>query len=86
MVLMSFTTTIKKKKMTSGNDYPQNKDYKLLYDRVSRMKIETMMEEPCPLYEPGWEDVTNSPEDWNCLLYTSPSPRDYAASRMPSSA
>ena len=23
---------------------------------------------------------------WNCLLYTSPSPRDYAASRMPSSA
>ena len=27
-----------------------------------------------------------SPEDRNCLLYTSPSPRDYAASRMPSSA
>ena len=24
--------------------------------------------------------------DWVCLLYTSPSPRDYAASRMPSSA
>ena len=23
---------------------------------------------------------------WSCLLYTSPSPRDYAASRMPSSA
>ena len=23
---------------------------------------------------------------WYCLLYTSPSPRDYAASRMPSSA
>ena len=23
---------------------------------------------------------------WICLLYTSPSPRDYAASRMPSSA
>ena len=23
---------------------------------------------------------------FNCLLYTSPSPRDYAASRMPSSA
>ena len=27
-------------------------------------------------------DETDSP----CLLYTSPSPRDYAASRMPSSA
>ena len=25
-------------------------------------------------------------EDNTCLLYTSPSPRDYAASRMPSSA
>ena len=25
-------------------------------------------------------------EDYDCLLYTSPSPRDYAASRMPSSA
>ena len=25
-------------------------------------------------------------ECWDCLLYTSPSPRDYAASRMPSSA
>ena len=24
--------------------------------------------------------------DYGCLLYTSPSPRDYAASRMPSSA
>ena len=25
-------------------------------------------------------------DPYNCLLYTSPSPRDYAASRMPSSA
>ena len=24
--------------------------------------------------------------DWNCLLYTSPSPRDLSTSRMPSSA
>ena len=69
MVLMSFTTTTKKRKMTTGNDYPQDKDYQLLYNRVSRMKIDTMMEEPCPLYEPGWEDVTNSPEDWNDFWY-----------------
>ena len=68
MVHMSFTTTTKKK-MTSGNDYPQDTDYQLLYNRVSRMKIDTMMEEPCPLYEPGWEDVTNSPEDWNDFWY-----------------
>ena len=25
-------------------------------------------------------------KDWNCLLYTSPSPRDATLSRMPSSA
>ncbi len=68
MVRMSFTTTTKRRKMT-GNDYPQDKDYQVLYDRVSRMKIDTMMEEPCPLYEPGWEDVSNSPEDWNDFWY-----------------
>ena len=34
-----------------------------------------------------WKRVTRgSPEWYDCLLYTSPSPRDYAASRMPSSA
>ena len=36
----------------------------------------------------GWDDL-NWLEDVHmgyCLLYTSPSPRDYAASRMPSSA
>ena len=32
-------------------------------------------------FKRAMEKVTN-----NCLLYTSPSPRDYAASRMPSSA
>ena len=31
-----------------------------------------------------WAIITELSED--CLLYTSPSPRDYAASRMPSSA
>ena len=28
------------------------------------MRHEMLMDEPCPLYEPGWEDVTDSPEDW----------------------
>ena len=31
-------------------------------------------------------EFTELPEGITCLLYTSPSPRDYAASRMPSSA
>ena len=34
-------------------------------------------------YQPG-DDVRAI--DWNCLLYTSPSPRDGLLSRMPSSA
>ncbi|GAB5806099.1 hypothetical protein JMUB7522_27390 [Staphylococcus aureus] len=30
--------------------------------------------------------ITVEMDEVSCLLYTSPSPRDYAASRMPSSA
>ena len=33
-----------------------------------------------------WEEIPASDHSKACLLYTSPSPRDYAASRMPSSA
>ena len=32
----------------------------------------------------SYSHISNN--EWGCLLYTSPSPRDYAASRMPSSA
>ena len=31
-------------------------------------------------------NIPNEREAWNCLLYTSPSPRDRTRSRMPSSA
>ena len=31
-------------------------------------------------------DQPNVPQSWDCLLYTSPSPRDLSTSRMPSSA
>ena len=34
----------------------------------------------------GLEKLSVSPDDTACLLYTSPSPRDLRASRMPSSA
>ena len=33
-----------------------------------------------------WEIITLDRLDYSCLLYTSPSPRDLAVSRMPSSA
>ena len=48
-----------------------------------------------PRQEAGYRPVSERITDYsqveqtlntNCLLYTSPSPRDYAASRMPSSA
>jgi hypothetical protein len=44
-------------------------DLKLLNKRVAEMRNEMMMEEPCPLYEPGWEDVTNSSDDWEDFWY-----------------
>jgi hypothetical protein len=31
-------------------------DYKLLHKRCNRMKIDVLMEEPCPLYEPDEND------------------------------
>ena len=39
-----------------------------------------------PLATPTRMYMSGSVRSWICLLYTSPSPRDYAASRMPSSA
>ena len=37
-------------------------------------------------FKPKWEIDTKSKKHIDCLLYTSPSPRDLAQSRMPSSA
>ncbi|AMO43143.1 hypothetical protein R1080702_134 [Cyanophage S-RIM32] len=34
------------------DNFFEEKDYKLLYDRTTRAKIDVLMEEPCPLYEP----------------------------------
>tara|TARA_B100000035_G_scaffold37413_1_gene28254 strand:- start:922 stop:1098 length:177 start_codon:yes stop_codon:yes gene_type:complete len=53
----------------NGKEYPYDKDYQLLHNRVLKMKIETMFEEPCPLYEPEWEDVTHSAKDWEDFWY-----------------
>ena len=39
-------------------------DLNYLYQEILKMKNETLMEEPCPLYEPEWEDVTDSAKDW----------------------
>ena len=51
--------------------------------------IETLDELPGDLVIDSLVNLAGEPLGegrWTCLLYTSPSPRDYAASRMPSSA
>ena len=59
------------------------------YMRDQKMaQIETI---PAPLPGMGldsdmFDDFDMSPEVMDCLLYTSPSPRDLSTSRMPSSA
>ena len=35
---------------------------------------------------PDWGALSSIFDEWRCLLYTSPSPRDATLSRMPSSA
>ena len=42
-------------------------DLDKLYQEILRMKNETLMEEPCPLYEPEWEDATQ--DDWEDFWY-----------------
>ena len=37
-------------------------------------------------FSPWWSGSLRSDDSYNCLLYTSPSPRDRQISRMPSSA
>ena len=44
-------------------------DLDYLYKEIMKMKNKTLMEEPCPLYEPEWEDVTDSPKDWEDFWY-----------------
>ena len=56
---------------------------------LTKIKIVDSNHKECNENEVGevWiKSITNFSKYWNCLLYTSPSPRDATLSRMPSSA
>ena len=50
---------------TQMNSDERREFYKGLRERILQLRMGHLFEEPCPLYEPGWEDVSNSPEDWH---------------------
>ena len=62
------------------------------YEQIAGVFMETAEQEKehakkfFKYLEGGMVEITASYPAGVCLLYTSPSPRDYAASRMPSSA
>ena len=49
-------------------------DLDKLYQEIIKMKNATLMEEPCPFYEPEWEDVTDSAKDWEDFWYNEDRP------------
>jgi len=40
-----------------------------LRKQMSIEKMKLLCEEPCPMYEPEWEDVTESAEQWEAFWY-----------------
>ena len=57
-----------------------------LYGTLLQAEPFLMNDERVPLWERGVRQVINDLQQQDCLLYTSPSPRDATLSRMPSSA
>ena len=55
-------------------------------ERIARVGFETARKRSNKLCSVEKSNVLEVSQLWNCLLYTSPSPRDATLSRMPSSA
>ena len=62
------------------------KTHDLLADAASRGADVVVFGECWLTGYPVWLDICSDMNLWDCLLYTSPSPRDATLSRMPSSA
>tara|TARA_A200000159_G_scaffold118218_1_gene112030 strand:- start:1109 stop:1273 length:165 start_codon:yes stop_codon:yes gene_type:complete len=39
--------------------------YKSLRERIKQLRMDHLFEEPCPMYEPEWDD-----DFWDCRLLT----------------
>ena len=71
------------------NIRPVDKDFFRFTSKYGKRKLVIELDGNCTkdeLCEAFTAFLNASGYSYTCLLYTSPSPRDYAASRMPSSA
>ena len=75
---------------TTKNVYQKRQNLQRIYKAatVDRTTLDWMVSQTSPDQEwkNGIKNLRNRVHDVVCLLYTSPSPRDRIASRMPSSA
>ena len=63
-----------------------SKDIYSFIEKVSNLNLDSKIIAHSRLLKADIDQIIDLNVPWICLLYTSPSPRDYAASRMPSSA
>ena len=82
-ILMVRPATFRKNEETAGNNhYQRDADVDNVHE-AALQEFDGMVED---LRSRGVQVMVVEDDPTTCLLYTSPSPRDYAASRMPSSA
>ena len=62
-----------------------SKSYEIVGQLIEKVELKAALQESMR-YVSKVNGYLNETEPWNCLLYTSPSPRDKRQSRMPSSA
>ena len=74
------------KKLIYRASYTGMKETDLLLGQFASRYLPDLSDEELDMFEALLEAGDPKILAWVCLLYTSPSPRDYAASRMPSSA
>ena len=52
-------------KTTQMNPKEKRDFYKSLRERIKQLRMAHLFEEPCPMYEPEWDD-----DFWDCRLLT----------------